>query len=485
VRPKVDLKGVSLDVVANGIPVVTMDATSPLHENASWMLQTALDSVNKADSLYEYCQDAAVEAECRRLGLSSEEIALVRVKQEGLQDVKAVGTTGKRSVMLAVTIALLMHTETPMKPLWQELKAYKLDQMFLALVQSTEAPAKREGRSRGGGEQRSRDRGRDTGGGSNDRGSLEQSQSRSPDGRAGKGKGGGAGAGGGGGRSGGGGSTGSDDWGYSKISKKGGEDSDWGSWRKGKAANAWKEEEAGDDAGGDSDLSVLRGVELQMILGNMFVITLDSTSVFYENVSWLIQTAFDISGKADGVYEYIEDSRILAECRRKFGMSAQETGIAQVKRPDLQHLKAVGTTGKRSMMLSVLVAFALHVEDNLEHMRQDVIKFDAKLGEAFEALIRLACQSAGKPCAWRGGGRGSGKDWAGKGASSPWTKAPAWSSGSVSDSRGGCGGGPPWTGMPPRSKAPVKKVEAGKPMVNVDVLDSQLEDYFNKDSDDE
>eukprot|EP00446_Apocalathium_sp_SHHI-4_P033792 CAMPEP_0177313064 /NCGR_PEP_ID=MMETSP0368-20130122/11213_1 /TAXON_ID=447022 ORGANISM="Scrippsiella hangoei-like, Strain SHHI-4" /NCGR_SAMPLE_ID=MMETSP0368 /ASSEMBLY_ACC=CAM_ASM_000363 /LENGTH=434 /DNA_ID=CAMNT_0018772145 /DNA_START=24 /DNA_END=1328 /DNA_ORIENTATION=+ len=434
-----------------------MDATSPLHENASWMLQTALDSVNKADSLYEYCQDAAVELECRRLGLSSEEIALVRVKQEGLQDVKAVGTTGKRSVMLAVTIALLMHTETPMKPLWQELKAYKLDQMFLALVQSTEAPAKREGRSRGGGEQRSRDRGRDRGGGSNDRGSLEKSQS----------------------------STGSDDWGYSKSSKKGGEDSDWGSWRKGKAASAWKEEEeAGDDAGADSDLSVLRGVGLQMILGNMPVITLDSTSVFYENVSWLIQTAFDISGKADGVYEYIEDSRILAECRRKFGMSAQETGIAQVKRPDLQHLKAVGTTGKRSMMLSVLVAFALHVEDNLQHMRQDVIKFDAKLGKAFEALICLACQSAGKPCAWRGGpgGRGGGKDWAGAGASSP---RPAWSIGSVSDSRGGCGGGPPWTGMPPRSKAPVKKVEAVKPMVNVDVLDSQLEDYFNKDSDDE
>merc|ERR1719491_1964395 len=75
--------------------------------------------------------------EARKLGLSSDDLGIVRLKAKELQHVKAVGTTGKRSVMLAVVVALALEDpDNTMDGLWKELREYKLGKAFVRLLES-------------------------------------------------------------------------------------------------------------------------------------------------------------------------------------------------------------------------------------------------------------------------------------------------------------------------------------------------------------
>merc|ERR1712241_780979 len=96
------------------------------------------------------------------------------------------------------------------------------------------------------------------------------------------------------------------------------------------------------------------GVKMDIICGLVPVIDLDKSSIFHESVSWLLQTAMDSGGKADSCYQYCDDREIMAVCRRELDLTDQEVGLVSVKRSDLKHIKAVGTAGKRSVMLSVV-----------------------------------------------------------------------------------------------------------------------------------
>lgn len=442
-------RGVSLQVLDN-VPVVSLESESPFYEHASWLLQTSLQSTAKADSLYEFVEDRdVIKKFTRELNLSADEMSIVRIKDPEFQDVMAIGTNGKRSVMLAIVIAILLRPKkTMITSVWKELKAIGLDETFVELVNSgkpiqskstkSRGQANRNGDRAGGApEPRSRAAEEDA----DDRGKSWAWQDRSKDGTKDRS---------------GGGST-SSSWKASAW-----EGDDW----------SWKDE-AGDDGADDK---ALEGVELRMIMRNIPVVDLEASSVFHENISWLLQTAFEVSGKADGTFEYHDDRAILDECRRSLGMTAQETGTARCKRKDLQHVMAVGTCGKRSTMLAILVAYALHQEDNLNHMRQDVVTFDAKLGKAFDALMRKAADLAGVRLAWpdaRGGGRrrpaGSGED---SYSSKPGTRpvASSWVAPSIKK-----GGG----GLPPRGGVKAKK--AVKDNVAVGDLDAELAGYFEDD----
>merc|ERR1712217_248544 len=77
--------GITLHLVGEKTPVLEMDKTSPLHEYASRLLQLAADSDAKADSLYDYCEDREIQAECLRLGLTDQDILVARVARPDMQ----------------------------------------------------------------------------------------------------------------------------------------------------------------------------------------------------------------------------------------------------------------------------------------------------------------------------------------------------------------------------------------------------------------
>jgi len=280
-----------------------MDSTSVFHEHASWMLQTALGADGKANNQYEYCdtlEDTAdVLKECKeRWGLSEQDIALVRIRRDDLSGIRAAGVSGKRSIMLAVVIAVLLHCDDMVDDLITSLKEYELDSAFCTLLQSA-------------------------------RESVPETHN----------------------------------------------------------------EKDGHGVGNHFETD---GVEVDIICGNVPVVSLDNTSIFSENVSWLLQTALDCYGKADSCFAYDDDKKVLAECQETLGLSEHEAGIVRLRRDDLKHIKAVGTNGKRSIMLAAVVAYGIHSEDGLASFESQIQPFSPCLWQAFLRLIENARQAAGR-----------------------------------------------------------------------------------------
>lgn len=103
--------GVTVNVVCNCVPVIDLAPHSIFHGNASWLLQAASGSCGKADGLFEYFQDRDVMAAChQKLKLTKDELSIARLKSR--PDLIAVGTTGKRSVMLALCLVLAWDDQT-------------------------------------------------------------------------------------------------------------------------------------------------------------------------------------------------------------------------------------------------------------------------------------------------------------------------------------------------------------------------------------
>mmetsp|Transcript_78603 Transcript_78603/g.230643 ORF Transcript_78603/g.230643 Transcript_78603/m.230643 type:complete len:216 (+) Transcript_78603:40-687(+) len=133
--------GVEIDVVCGNVPVVSMEKGSVFDENASWMIQSALSSSEKAGALYEYCEDEDIQDACRRLGMSKDEVMAVRLKR--MKSVRAVGVSGKRSVMLACVIAMSLHDPDGLEELWEALRSYKLHRHYwevLELIKDSSRP---------------------------------------------------------------------------------------------------------------------------------------------------------------------------------------------------------------------------------------------------------------------------------------------------------------------------------------------------------
>ena len=89
-------------------PSVKPQPTVSFPEFVSWLLQMALSSEGRADHLYEYCKDDKIADACAQLGFKRTSLWIVRLTQEGLCHIKAVGVNGKRSAILAVVVACLL-----------------------------------------------------------------------------------------------------------------------------------------------------------------------------------------------------------------------------------------------------------------------------------------------------------------------------------------------------------------------------------------
>lgn len=331
---------------------------------------------------------------------------------------KAVGTTGKRSVMLAVVVALaLKDPDNAMDELWKELRAYKLGKAFVRLLESG-LQTVHAGAS-GGGRRSADERHRD-------------SRSRQANRKESR-----------------------------KESHKDSHDSSWwkdsGDWsKKGSSARENRDREGRqsrsvsparrpprDSGKGLAAPTPPAGTDINVVCGMIPVLDMDKTSVFHENVSWLLQTAMESSGKADSLYEFCDDKQVISACRRDCHLSDQDIGLVTVKRSDLSHIKAVGTSGKRSIMMAVVVALVLHDEVQCDDFQMEVWEYDKSLWKPLDQLIRAArqqCSGTGRSSG--GGGRSpppTGKSGGGGGRSPPPT------------GRSGGGGGSP----PPPSKRKV------------------------------
>ncbi|CAJ1363765.1 unnamed protein product [Effrenium voratum] len=98
----------------------------------------------------------------------------------------------------------------------------------------------------------------------------------------------------------------------------------------------------------------VEGVKLWIVQGTPLV-DMSKDSTFSANVSWLMQEALGSSGRAEGQFEFCSDRRIEKECQR-LGFDSEDIQVARLTRDDLQHLKAIGVAGKRSVMMACVIA---------------------------------------------------------------------------------------------------------------------------------
>lgn len=145
------------------------------------------------------------------------------------------------------------------------------------------------------------------------------------------------------------------------------------------------------------------GVEIMLLPGSLPVVDLDKTSIFHENASWLLQTATGSTGKADGCYDYCTDNEILRQCQT-LGFTSQDVFIARLKPARLKHIKAVGVSGKRSVMLACVVALLLQEEIDLDALHNSAGEYESNLQKPLDTLIRNVMRHA------RGGGTRRKKD---------------------------------------------------------------------------
>lgn len=118
------------------IPVVSIRPSSLMASHASWILQRAAKSESRADSLFEHCQDRAVQGECLRQGWVASELDLARCTKDGYKEIRAIGRSGKRSTMLALGVALIFFAGArEYEDLFREMRIHGLMDTFDSIMQ--------------------------------------------------------------------------------------------------------------------------------------------------------------------------------------------------------------------------------------------------------------------------------------------------------------------------------------------------------------
>eukprot|EP00443_Scrippsiella_acuminata_P045298 CAMPEP_0115263200 /NCGR_PEP_ID=MMETSP0270-20121206/49786_1 /TAXON_ID=71861 /ORGANISM="Scrippsiella trochoidea, Strain CCMP3099" /LENGTH=320 /DNA_ID=CAMNT_0002679171 /DNA_START=23 /DNA_END=981 /DNA_ORIENTATION=+ len=295
---KTVLHGVELRMLTGCCPVLYMDSASPFHEYAAQMLQAALNSGGKADSLYEYTSDPRMYDECKRkFGFKADDVMLARVRQANLHHVQGFGC-GKRSTMLAVVLALALEKKGILPELWSMLETYKLDEPFREI--------------------------------------LRKAQQQAP-----------------------------------PVVKR----------------------------PPPQQPIIQLGVELHIVCRKVPVLGMEKASVFQETASWFLQVAVNSLRKADSLYQYVADKTLQAECL-KIGFCKEDVFVAKLSCDTMQEangLKAVGVSGKRSVMLSLVLALLIDGWIKFDYLLKEVCAYDAKLKLPAAELFKRVLEAARNP----------------------------------------------------------------------------------------
>lgn len=475
--------GIKLNIVQKSVPVVEMGTDSIFHPNASWLLQAASGSSSKADGLYEYYQDREVASACsRELRLSKDEMSICRLKAR--PDILVVGTNGKRSVMMALSILLALrdkqaahNLERDIKDLDESLSEPLADVLQGAYERCEDEAISRNARGESEGPGRGDDRPaskRKAYEGYTDasspsrrrvRADLDKATSRSQsrqrhvvsdDG----------------GEGGWGNSRGSQDW------------SDWG-WQDW-SSMGWDYNYRGGGGRYDDSYDYGKpkkpggvyeghGVKMNIVNSNVPVVELATHSIFHGNASWLLQAATGSCGRADGLYEYCQDKEVTSICVRDLRIARDEISICRLKdRPDIM---AVGTNGKRSVMFALCIMLALLDTKAANALERDIRDTDASLSEPLAEVLAEAFERSEDPRILnnaRGGG-GRGGSWNGGGGAGSWNnsyKATYREASPTPPPRRPRGG----RGRKARGASPRRQV-----VPDVDDLDQQLEAFMAPD----
>lgn len=238
------------------------------------------------------------------------------------------------------------------------------------------------------------------------------------------------------------------------------------------------------------DTAGVHGVEVDIVCKNVPVVTMDKSSEFEENASWMLQTACDSGSKADALYEYTDDPDIMAACR-SLGLGKDEVNIVRLK--NMKNVRAVGASGKRSTMLACVVAMSLNDPDGLDDLWEGLRMY--KIHRQYWDILEMikAATGGGPPSAREEPDtKGPKRKWdddssrkyksanesVGKGDSS-WRHESSGGRGDKSDDKWGYSGGDDW-GSSKYSKHSSSGVGSGKKQwaSTASALDDQLESYF-------
>lgn len=348
-----DMSEVDVKLILDDVVVVKLSVENCFHENASWMLQTVLSTSTKADKCYDYIEDKEITRACVQAGYSADELGIARIRHKALDDVKVVGTTGKKSIMLASVLSIVLaepkELSSGVQSLQTDLEKLGLAAPFEKLVQMAI---------------------QDDESGSDADGSYQYNNKSE--------------------------STFSYRNSYHKDS---GANNDCSHKSRGREDD---NRTAGTSATlAEDDRAVLRehGVDFTIVADDVAVIEVDKSSVFNENASWLLQTAMKVSGKAMSQFEYVNDAYISSALRR-VSIDPTQCMIAKVTKKGLEHIKAVGASGKRSVMIAVVAALAVHGALDLVSFGKELKDYSMILRDAVKALLRTARQGRTDDAGW-------------------------------------------------------------------------------------
>lgn len=352
--------GVDFDVVCGDVPVLKLNkkATTPqghFRENASWMLQEATGSTASVKTLYEDCRDPDIhEALESQLGLEKGEGWPVRLKNN--PTVRGVGIGGQRAAVLALTVAQVLRNPTEGPGLFPELSRHGLKKDFITIIRKIKGFIEEDrrgaqGEAIGDAYQSSPSE------------EEEEEEYREEDGHA---------------------------QGIAPLSRE--------ELVQGVPTPDESPATAGDldeEQGPSERIELLdSGVDLIFVRGDIPIVGLDKASGFHEFASWLLQTALGWSGKADAIFTYDDDEDIIQACKDT-GLTANEIAIAKVKQQPWTGLRAVGTSGKRSIMFALVIAAVVRGEVNMAKVRRELVGFCDRLDEPLCELFRRVSQVLG------------------------------------------------------------------------------------------
>ena len=134
----------------------------------------------------------------------------------------------------------------------------------------------------------------------------------------------------------------------------------------------------------------VHGVAVAIVCKNVPVVTLEKTSPFDANVSWMLQAACDSYLKVDRLFMYIEDAKIDKACK-KLGLY---NNFFIMRLFNFPAVKAVGHGGKRACTMACVVAISLHYPNNLTEFWATLKLYN--LQQQYSDLGKLICIGVSK-----------------------------------------------------------------------------------------
>jgi len=297
-----------------------------VQQHAAWMLQLALSAdFSRAHTLFELVPHDGIAEATVDLGARLDDVLIAQLKSDKFPPYKGIGISGERSAMFALVLRLVMAEQSMPRSFWADTEPYGLATVIRDLVDQLKVVVLRIVSAQ----------------------KCEPSAgvtlaSCSPERNAEK---------------------------YEKTRFRG-----------------WCD---------PVNPRLSPDLDLWIVCGNVPVINMSHQgSPFSEHCSWLLQAAMGSDQKTTSLLSYITDyekaketREAYSECLKKVGLTPLAVGMVRLHGLGTQVL-AVGATGKRSAMLSAVLAIAMQDENHLSDLEPQIHTMAPNLVEPFYELVQ-------------------------------------------------------------------------------------------------